>query len=252
MTAADLLPGVVVQTDALGALIERLQPSCSGAKAPIAVGYVNAHVYGQARINPWLRKDLEGMDLLLCDGWSIHLAYRLAGLPPPKRHTGADWLFTLAEAAADEGLALGWWGGLPGRVEQAVHTLQTAHPRLSVPWLGNGMNSPRRDRDRARQARNAGVDILILGLGTPRQEALARQIRDDPRCPDVVCCIGGAADVLSGVDRRGPEWMTQNGLEWAWRLGQDPQRHWRRYVLSLPQECGHLAAWSLARRWMKH
>ena len=248
MVARQLQPGLSVSALSLEGILEKVLAAASGTSPPLALGYLNAHVLAKARRCRWLCSDLGDLDLLVCDGWSIRLALQVAGGPAPPRHTGADWVYELASMAATRGVALGWWGGEPGRAEQAAAALCAAVPGLEVRWTAAGDSHPRDDLRKAAEARRAGVDVLLLGLGTPRQEAVARQLRGRPDAPPAICCLGGTADVLSGAIPRGPRWMTEHGLEWAWRLRQEPVRLWDRYLASLPAETLRLAAWSARER----
>ena len=77
--------------------------------------------------------------------------------------------------------------------------------------------------------------FCFLALGSPQQEMLATRLKERGRARGLALCIGASINFLTGVERRAPRWMQRAGLEWLFRLGQDPRRLWRRYVAHAPQ-----------------
>jgi N-acetylglucosaminyldiphosphoundecaprenol N-acetyl-beta-D-mannosaminyltransferase len=82
--------------------------------------------------------------------------------------------------------------------------------------------------------------VVLVGLGCPRQEIFAYAMR--PLLDMPLLAVGAAFDYHAGLLRKPPEWMQKRGLEWLWRLGLEPRRLWRRYVILNPAYAGRLAA----------
>src|SRR5918998_4414052 len=199
------------------------------------VSYVNAHVLNQSMASPELRNALQQSDLVYCDGYGVRLAARLIGLPVPHRMTGADWVWGLAALCEDSGRSLYLLGSDPGASSDAAAALQRWYPRLNVLGTHHGyfeLGSPHSDRVLEHIAEHR-PDILLVGMGTPQQELWADRYADRIEA-GVIWTVGALFDYVSGRTPRAPHWLSDNGLEWIFRLGIEPRRMWRRYLLGNP------------------
>jgi N-acetylglucosaminyldiphosphoundecaprenol N-acetyl-beta-D-mannosaminyltransferase len=116
--------------------------------------------------------------------------------------------------------------------------LHDAYPdlRFSILTAPAGLGKyPQLRRAIARACLDLEWDILLLCVGCPAQELIARQLGQLGRTNGVALCVGASIDFLTGPRGRAPRWMQKLGLEWAWRLGREPGRLWRRYLLESPQ-----------------
>jgi N-acetylglucosaminyldiphosphoundecaprenol N-acetyl-beta-D-mannosaminyltransferase len=201
----------------------------------LALGSVNLdHLHhfrsGRARIDggpQWL---------WLADGAPVAWrGTRLGGRWP--RVTGADLLEPILEVCAAEGVQVGFLGGQPAAHEQLAAVLATRHPD-AVParfWAPSRdeVESPEASAALAAEIRAAGVRLLVVGLGKPRQELwIARHGRDTGAT--VLLAFGAAGDFLAGVVDRAPAVYQRFGLEWLYRLRQEPRRLARRYLVQGP------------------
>jgi N-acetylglucosaminyldiphosphoundecaprenol N-acetyl-beta-D-mannosaminyltransferase len=180
------------------------------------------------------RRVYAGAALVIPDGMPLIWASRPLGRPLQARVTGADLLPSVCEMAASSGRSLFLLGGREGVAERAARNLQARYPGLRIA----GTYSPPMgfERDRAEDQRTverinrARADILAIGLGSPKQELwIARHQRELQF--GVALCIGAAIDFAAGVLKRAPQWMQHHGLEWLWRLMQDPKRLCKRYLV---------------------
>ncbi|MBN2798077.1 MAG: WecB/TagA/CpsF family glycosyltransferase [Deltaproteobacteria bacterium] len=206
------------------------------------VGYVNAHVLELAQRDGRLMGWLRGLDLCYADGAGVVLAARLAGDALPGRMTGADWIWDLAAAAEREGWNLGWIGGRPGVVARAVARLRQVHPDLRVGLIDHGY----RPRWSPVGINEAGLDVLLVGMGTPTQERWVAVHRGALEVP-VVWALGATADFVSGEVDRGPPWLYRRA-EWLARLWADPSRLAGRYLVGLPRFAARALWGGVARR----
>lgn len=199
------------------------------------VMYVNAHVLNQSLEYPELRDTLDRADLVYCDGYGVRLAAKALDVEIPHRMTGADWIWDLAGLCARDGRSMYLLGSEPGVTREAAARLRQAYPHLEVAGSHHGyfvIGSPHDDRVvEDINARNP--DILLVGMGTPRQELWVEHNADrlDAR---VVWTVGALFDIVSGRVPRAPHWLADNGLEWIFRLAIEPQRMWRRYLIGNP------------------
>ncbi|WP_458317380.1 WecB/TagA/CpsF family glycosyltransferase [Mycolicibacterium brisbanense] len=161
---------------------------------------------------------------------------RLHGTPWP-RVTGADLLEPLLDMCADQGVQVGFLGGVPATHERLAAVLAGRHPdaapaRFWAPTRDE-VESAVASQKLAAQIRGAGVRLLVVGLGKPRQELWIRNHARDTGAA-VLLAFGAAGDFLAGVVHRAPEVYQRHGLEWLYRLRQEPRRLARRYLVQGP------------------
>jgi N-acetylglucosaminyldiphosphoundecaprenol N-acetyl-beta-D-mannosaminyltransferase len=194
------------------------------------VAYANVHVLNQAQSHPHLAAFLNSLDLCYCDGNGVVKGARILGSELPERMTGADWIWDLA-ATAEGRLRLYWIGGDPGVTHAAAQRLRDKHPKLEI-FTDHGFHAREGPEDEKciHRINEARPHIVLVGMGTPTQEAWVAERRARIDSP-VVWCLGATADFVSGrVKRVGPQWLIENH-EWASRLLADPGRLWKRYLI---------------------
>ncbi|MBA2506958.1 MAG: WecB/TagA/CpsF family glycosyltransferase [Thermoleophilaceae bacterium] len=200
------------------------------------VSYVNAHVINQSFDLPELRHSLLSSDLVYCDGYGVRLAAKAIGLQVPHRMTGADWIWGVASLCEAKGRSIYLLGSEPGAAAEAAEALRRWYPRLQVTGTHHGFF----DDDSAHEERviehiaQQKPDILLVGMGTPRQEVFVER-NFDRLDAGVVWTIGALFDYVSGRTPRAPHWLADRGMEWVFRLVIEPRRMWRRYLVGNPQ-----------------
>jgi N-acetylglucosaminyldiphosphoundecaprenol N-acetyl-beta-D-mannosaminyltransferase len=202
-------------------------------RADLSVAYVNAHVLNLVQDLPPLRRALEATDICYCDGMGPVWAFRAAGHTVPGRHPGRLIIPQLMKRAAKNGWRIGWLGGKPGVVDLALEKLKDPCGTFPVVWTDHGFHAP---ADHARQVTEinaAAPDILLVGMGSPKQERWMHRYRAALSVP-VVWCVGATADTLSGTRPVGPSHLL-NRAEWLARLWVEPKRLKRRYLLGNPR-----------------
>jgi N-acetylglucosaminyldiphosphoundecaprenol N-acetyl-beta-D-mannosaminyltransferase len=197
----------------------------------------NIYSYNLAYEKPWLRAFFNQADIVRLDGAGVRLGARLLGYATPPRMTWADFGWDLAELAAREGLTLFLLGSKPGIAEKAAAKFKERYPNVAIVGTHHGYFDKTLD-----SAENQGVlqiiadakpDILIVGFGMPLQERWLSETRD-LLAATVVLTGGAVFDYISGELHRGPQWMTDHGLEWLARLLIEPRRLWKRYIIGNP------------------
>ena len=194
---------------------------------------VNADFVRIARRDPEYRALLNAADLAVADGMPIVWLSRLRGTPLPARIAGLELVEETCRIAAQSGIGVFLLGAADGVADAAGRTLVSRHPGLRIagtyaPPFGAW---PADEVSRMAEAvRAAGRCVLFVAFGAPRQD---RFIRSNLATLDVPIAmgVGCAFDLLAGDVRRAPHWMRRGGLEWLWRLAQEPARLWRRYLL---------------------
>ena len=175
-------------------------------------------------------------DLSLADGMPLIWASRLLGSPLPEKVSGSDLVLPLMHIAAERRWRVYLLGGAPGVAEAAAERLDREVGAQIV-----GTDSPVVDLDGApgdpelmlERLRGARPDVVLVALGAPKQELWIELFADRIR-PAVAIGVGGSLDFVAGKVKRAPAWMSRAGLEWLFRLVQEPRRMWRRYLVEDP------------------
>ena len=213
------------------------------------VMYVNAHVLNQSQDRPALRAALQDADLVYCDGYGVRIAARALELPTPHRMTGADWIWSLAALCEESGRSVYLLGSEPGATREAAERLRRRYPDLDIAGTHHGffaIGSPHAERV-VEDINERRPDIVLVGMGTPKQEDWVQAYRDRLDT-DVLWTVGALFDYVSGRVPRAPGWLSDNGLEWIFRLGVEPQRMWRRYLIGNPMFLSRVLAETRAQR----
>jgi N-acetylglucosaminyldiphosphoundecaprenol N-acetyl-beta-D-mannosaminyltransferase len=186
-----------------------------------------------AQRDPRFRAVLDRAALSLCDTIGILLASRARGGPVRERVTGIDLIEPLAVRSAAAGdLRLFLFGAAPGVAERAAIALRQRHPGVAVVGTRDGYFAPGQSSTIVASIVASGANVLLVGLGSPKQEYWLDEFLGATNCP-VGIGVGGSFDVLAGTVPRAPQIWQQLGLEWLYRLIREPSR-WRRQ-LALPR-----------------
>lgn len=197
--------------------------------APTFVCTLNADHITRARHDASFAAAYATADLIVPDGQSVRLAARLLGKPLPGRVTGIDLAWALLAHCAAHGHPVFLLGGTDETLSRCTAELRKHFPTLLLAGTLHGYFT---DPLAVRAAIAAsGAHLLIAGLGSPRQELFLAEHLPATNCR-VGIGIGGAMDVWAGNVVRAPLWMQQAGLEWLWRLLQEPRRLLWRYLVS--------------------
>lgn len=189
----------------------------------LRLSFANAEFVIEGEKTEWLRRYLDDCDLVLADGHSIVTASRLADKATalPERVTGTDFVDALGRASAAQGLRLAFAGGAPGIAQLAADRLVARFPGAQVVACLNGYDELADEAHVIHRLNTAQPDVLMVCLGNPRQEAWIEKHQDALTVP-VIFGNGGALDFAAGKVQRAPRWMQRLGLEWVFRLFQDP------------------------------
>lgn len=179
---------------------------------------------------------LNAFDLATPDGqpvrWALNLLHR-AGLRD--RVYGPTLTHRVLARCAEEGLPVYLYGSTGPTLERLSAALTAELPGLKIagqePSKFRAVR-PGEDTEIAARIRDSGARVVLVGLGCPRQELFTYAMR--PLLDMPLLAVGAAFDYHAGLLRTPPAWLQRAGLEWLWRLGLEPRRLWRRYVLLNP------------------
>jgi N-acetylglucosaminyldiphosphoundecaprenol N-acetyl-beta-D-mannosaminyltransferase len=187
---------------------------------------------------------LNSFDLVTPDGqpvrWGLNLLHG-AGLTD--RVYGPELTLRVLARCAQEGLPVYLYGSTEETLSRLVPALERMFPELRLAGVESSKFrpvQPGEDVAIAERIRASGARLVLVGLGCPRQEIFAYAMR--PLLDMPLMAVGAAFDYHAGLLRRPPAWMQRFALEWLWRLGLEPKRLWRRYVILNPAYLTRLAA----------
>lgn len=203
-------------------------------RKPAAAAYLNAHTANLCwRTGSVLRPLLSSMDLVHADGMSVVREARREGIEMPGRVSAADFFERFSWAAAARGKSIALVGGAGETAAKCAEQIASQVPGLRICFHRDGYfaQDSAAESEVRRLLLEARPGVTLLGMGSPRQEALALKLRDEDRL-GVVWCVGALFEYFApGTRRHAPLWMRENGLEWAFRLSQEPHRLAKRYLL---------------------
>jgi N-acetylglucosaminyldiphosphoundecaprenol N-acetyl-beta-D-mannosaminyltransferase len=202
---------------------------CRGVRSAHTVITANAAHLCMMRRDPALEAACRGGDLIVADGMSVVWALRAAGVDVPERVAGVDLMTRLLEAAGHERLRVYFLGARPEVVAALAETTVRTYPGLVVAGYRDGYFSPADHEAIVEEIRNRAPHLLFIGMPSPFKETWCQRHAARLNVP-VMVGVGGSFDVLAGYMRRAPRWIQQIGLEWSWRLIQEPRKLWKRYL----------------------
>lgn len=194
-----------------------------------SVLFSNAAKVVSAERDERLRLALAGADLVGVDGQSLVWAGRLLGHSVPERVAGIDFMLDLLSVAGDRGWRVFLLGATDEVLDRVEGFCRERHPALVVAGRRNGYFSREQDAEVAEAVRAARADVLFVGMPSPLKELW---IADQGPRTGVALAVGsgGSFDVVAGVVKRAPKPVQRVGLEWLWRVFQEPRRLWKRYL----------------------
>jgi len=223
--------GFMVDKMTLHQCVERLVAGIPARRCQHIV-LVNAAKIVHAREDAELAQIIRTADLVGADGVPIVWTSQLLAQPLPGRVNGTDLMNQLIKVAAERGYRIYMLGSTPELIERAAVNVQKLYPKLQIAGYRHGyFSSAEQEREAVAAIAASRADILLVGMSTPMKEKWVRKYKNDLATP-VIHGVGGSFDILAGYVKRAPLWMQCSGLEWFYRVLQEPKRLWRRYLVT--------------------
>ncbi len=209
--------------------VQRISQMLDGTQAQ-QVSFVNPACVNIASRDRGYRRLLGRSALVLPDGIGIKIAADLLGLSLKQNVNGTDLFPRLCEMFERRDARLFLLGGQPGVAERVAEEVRGRWPRLRIVGVRDGFFSVAQEGEVAAQVSASGADVVLVARGVPMQDVfIDRHLHQ--LGVKVAIGVGGLFDFVSGRINRAPTWMRDSGLEWIYRLLQEPSRMWRRYLL---------------------
>ena len=200
-------------------------------RSRLLLGVVNAAKLVNMRRDETLRRAVLTADLIVADGMSVVWASRLLHRRLPERVAGIDLMNAILKYGDERGYRIFFLGATDAVLRETLDYVREVHPGVVIAGARNGFFKASEEVDVVADIRDASPDVLFAAMSSPKKEVfLARwsEALDVPVCHGV----GGAFDVIAGKVRRAPQRWQRWGLEWLYRVVQEPGRMWRRYLVT--------------------
>jgi len=208
---------------------QQLLESLAHPKEPTVLAFVNAHAMNSAAVSRKFFEALISADIVLRDGIGMAILLRLLNQPPGLNLNGTDLIPKILRLYAGRQIALfGTQDPYLRRAREKV--MKQLAPGCAVLTTHGFLET----EDYVRLAAKHKPDVIVLGMGMPRQEEVACVLRNAVGYPCLVICGGAIIDFMGGKTSRAPAWMRRTGLEWFYRLALEPKRLFHRYVVGNP------------------
>ncbi|WP_039880601.1 WecB/TagA/CpsF family glycosyltransferase [Listeria fleischmannii] len=198
-------------------------------KIPTQHVVINASKINLMAKDEELRDIINACPLINADGQSIVMAGRFLGHDIPERVAGIDLFTNLVALCAKEGYRPYYFGATQEVVEEVVARHKQQYPELDVAGYRNGYFEESESEQIALDIRESSADILFVAFSSPKKEFWIDRYLQVMNVPFAMG-VGGSFDVIAGKTKRAPKWMQKSGLEWFYRLIQEPHRMFGRYI----------------------
>jgi N-acetylglucosaminyldiphosphoundecaprenol N-acetyl-beta-D-mannosaminyltransferase len=227
--------GVRVHAAQMSDAITQLRAWIRNRETGRYVAVTGMHGVAESRQDGYFRKILNHADLVVPDGMPLVWLGRWHRYALRQRVTGSELMETFCRETGP-GCRHFFYGGGPGVADDLAHSLRQRYGIVVTGTYAPPFRplTEREEREVASRVEEADPDILWVGLSTPKQERWMYQHREKLNVP-VMIGVGAAFDMNSGKLRRAPVWMQDYGLEWLFRLVVEPQRLWKRYLVTIPK-----------------
>lgn len=179
-----------------------------------------------------LYQSVVSADIINADGLPLVWVSRFFGDRIPERVTGVDLMQSLVELAHTKSYRIFFFGAKEEVVSKVVNEYTKKYSSQIIAGYRNGYFNEAEEELIARQITESGANILFVAITSPKKENFLFRNKDLLSGVNFIMGVGGSFDVVAGVVKRAPMWMQRAGLEWFYRIVQEPHRMWRRYLVT--------------------
>lgn len=192
---------------------------------------VNAGKIVAMQSDPQLRKSVNESDLINADGQSVVWASKFLNKPLKERVAGIDLMQKLVELAHEKKYKIYFFGAKENVVKEVVDKYSKLFSPNIIAGYRNGYFKKEEETEIAKEISDSGANILFVAISSPTKENFLYENKALLSKVNFIMGVGGSFDVVSGKVKRAPFWMQKYGLEWFYRLVQEPKRMWKRYLV---------------------
>ena len=229
--AVSLEPDVLDRGTAVRRVAELVEQAQGGY-----VCFSTVHMVMESHDSPEFCEKVNAADMIVPDGMPIVWMQRLQGKRHAERIRANDLMIMLCAYAELHGLSVGFYGGKREVMDAMLERVERDYPGLDVVYAYSPPFrplTPEEDEEIVGKINATAPDILFMGLGCPKQENWMAEHKSRLRA--VMLGVGASFDFFAGNVKESPAWLGRLGLEWLFRLTQEPRRLWRRYLVLNPR-----------------
>lgn len=204
-----------------------------GANGARKIFFTNVHSICSAQYNEILKHCINLGDLVLPDGSGVRIGGKVMGHPIIENLNGTDFTPKVLRMAEKEGWSVFLLGAKESVVRKCCGELRRTYPGLRITGYRDGYFGSGEEKKVVEQVNAAQPDILLVALGTPKQEIWLTRYSHDLNVK-VALAVGGLFDFLSLTKKRAPVWMRRLGIEWLFRVLHEPRAKWKRVIIEIP------------------
>lgn len=230
MTEIRNLFGIPIAALTMAQMMDRVAAAIT-SRQRLLIGVVNAAKVVSMRRDPELRQAVLNADVVVADGIGVVWASRILGAALPERVTGIDLMMHMLRRGSAEKWGVYCLGATQEVLDRVISHIGIHYPGVRIVGHRNGYFSTAEEAEVAAGIRASRADILLVAMTSPKKEQFLA--RWQPTLDVPVCHgVGGSFDVVAGKVQRAPESWQRLGLEWLYRVMQEPGRLWRRYLVT--------------------
>lgn len=208
--------------------------SCLKTGSKITQNGVNASTIIDLKADSELREAINHSDLVNIDGMSVLLALRLLGFKAPERVTSPDLAENVLAIANSNNYTVFLLGASHTSLLLCKQKIQERYKNIKIAGYHDGYFGTDQETEIVQLINEVEPDILLLGMPSPKKELFVEKNREKLEVKYFLG-VGGFFDILAGLKKRAPAWIQRIGMEWGYRLLQEPRRMWRRYLIGNPK-----------------
>ena len=215
-------------------------------REPLHIGVVNAAKIANMKGDKALRDAVLESDIIFADGMAVVWASRVLGTPVPERVTGIDLMMGMLARGSKHGYRVYLLGAKQQIVEEVARRISEDYQGVKIAGYRNGYFDPQEEPGIVDAIAQSKADILLVAITSPKKERFLSQWGTRLGVT-VYHGVGGSFDVYAGMVQRAPEAWRNLGLEWLYRLLQEPRRMWKRYLVT-----NSVFIWLVVKEWFKN
>lgn len=207
----------------------------AGSFSSRVVCLANVHMLMESRWDSSFCQVLEDADLVTPDGMPLVWMMKAMGIKNQDRVAGMDFFLTICRQAAEHGIPIYLLGSTKDVLNKIQKKLEKDFPDLKLAGIDSPPFRPltvAEDSELVARINNSGAGLVFVSLGCPKQERWMAEHKD--KIQAVMVGVGAVFDVYAGAKKHAPKWVRELGLEWLYRLVQEPRRLWKRYWKTIP------------------
>jgi N-acetylglucosaminyldiphosphoundecaprenol N-acetyl-beta-D-mannosaminyltransferase len=178
-----------------------------------------------------LRNSVNSADIINVDGAGVVLGAKILGKPIKERVTGIDLMREILEMAHKENFKIYFLGANEDVLNKLIELYSAKYSKNIIAGYRNGYFSSEEELQIVEQITKSKPQILFVAMPSPKKEIFLYKYRDNFKIINFIMGVGGSFDVMSGKVNRAPIWLQKLGMEWFYRLIQEPKKMWKRYLI---------------------